>query len=193
MREMATEVRTRRFSVSEFQRMGEAGILPPDERVELIQGEIITMAPIGSRHAACVERLKDLLISKLSGLELMVRVQNPVILSIKSQPQPDIAVVRYRSDRYEVRHPSADEILLIIEVSDSTLAFDRDKKSSDYGAAGVPETWVVDLEHRLLEVFRGPTPAGYETRLTFGEQELLLTSTLGISLFVREVFGERPA
>jgi Uma2 family endonuclease len=150
----------RRFTVEEYHRMAAAGILRPDERVELLDGEIVRMSPIGSRHAGRVERLRDLLRDRAGGRAL-VRGQNPVRLSGYDEPQPDLAVVRVRADYYEEGHPTAAEILLLIEVADTTLAPDRRQKLPIYAAAGVRETWLLDVQGEALEVYREPGPQGY--------------------------------
>lgn len=156
---MPATVTTRRFNVEEYHRMAEAGVLHPAERVELIEGEIVQMAAIGSRHAECVDRLNRLLVRAIED-QGTVRVQNPVRLSDHSEPEPDIALVRRRPEGYADRHPGPDDTLLIIEVADTTLALDREVKIPLYARAGVPECWIVDLDADVLIVHR--TPQGRE-------------------------------
>ncbi len=150
----------RRFTVDEYYRMTEVGILGASERVELIEGEIIEMAAIGSRHAASVSRLQRMLAAGLADRGL-VRVQNPVRLSDISEPEPDIAVVWPRDDDYAGAHPGATDLFLIVEVADTTVAFDRGQKAPLYSLAGIQEYWLVDLPADLIEVYRRASPDGY--------------------------------
>ena len=146
--------RRHRISVEHYYRMAEAGLFAPDERVELIDGEIVDMPPMGTRHAAKLSRLVDLL-SAAIGERGMVRVQLPLRLDDASEPQPDIAVVVPRADYYEQHHPTGADTLLAIELSDSTLRFDRDIKAPLYSQHRVPETWVLNLRaNRLIRFLR---------------------------------------
>ena len=149
-----------RITVDEYYRMAEVGLLAHDARVELIEGEIIDMAPTGSRHAASVDRLAQLF-QRNVGVRATVRVRGPVRLSATSEPQPDIALLRPRDDFYESNHPTALDTLLIIEVSDTTFRYDRQVKVPLYARHGVPEVWVVDLKDRLLHFFRAPAGGEY--------------------------------
>jgi Uma2 family endonuclease len=152
--------RRHRISVEHYYRMAEAGLFAPDERVELIDGEIVDMPPMGTRRAANLARLVDIL-SAAIGERGMVRVQLPLRLGDASEPQPDIAVVLPRADYYEQHHPGAADTLLAIELSDTTLRFDRDIKAPLYTQHGVPETWVLDLRaNRLLRFRRAAADGG---------------------------------
>jgi len=162
------------------------GLLPPDARVELIEGGIVDMAPIGSRHAAAVSLLAERLIRALAGAAL-VFIQSPVRLGRLSEPQPDLAVLRPRADRYANRHPTAADVLLIIEVSDTTLRFDRDIKSALYARHGVPEVWVVDLNHSELQICRDPQEAGYASRAVRAAGVVPIPS-LGIDVDLSQLF-----
>jgi Uma2 family endonuclease len=144
--------------------MAEAGVFHRGERVELIDGDIIQMTPIGERHAGCVTELTHSLVVKL-GDTARISVQNPVRLRDGSEPQPDIAVLRQQSGRTRRGHPTPSDILLLIEVCDGSLRFDRDEKAPLYARDGIPESWVVDLEGDTLLIFRDPSPHGYQTRL----------------------------
>jgi Uma2 family endonuclease len=157
---MPAALTRRRFTVGEYYRMAEAGILRPDERVELIEGEIITMAAIGSRHSATVMRLTRVF-SREIGDRTLVLVQGPVRLSDLSEPEPDVALLRPRPDDYASAHPGPDDVLLIVEVADTTVAFDRGTKVRLYAAAGIPEYWIVDLAGDRIEVYREPGAVGY--------------------------------
>jgi Uma2 family endonuclease len=139
-----------RISVEEYYRMGEAEILPPDARVELIDGEVIDMAAIGPSHAAVTNDLLSVLLSAVNGKGL-VRGQAPIHLNDQSEPQPDVVIARLRPGNYRDAHPGPSDILLLIEVSDTTLRFDREVKVPVYAQAGVPEVWIVDLNGRKVQ------------------------------------------
>jgi Uma2 family endonuclease len=157
---MAVAMQKRLFTVAEYYAMLEAGILTEDDRVELIEGEIVEMAAIGSRHASCVKRLNDLLVSNLRERAL-VAVQDPVHLGDISEPEPDVSVLRRRDDYYSGAHPGPAEIFLLIEVADASLLFDRKVKIPLYAASGIPEAWLIDLTQAILEVYRKPEQGTY--------------------------------
>lgn len=157
---MSVQISRHRFSVEDYYRMAECGILPRDARVELLDGEIVEMSPIGDRHAACVDWLNHALSTAVSD-RAIVRVQNPVRLGPRSEPQPDIALLRYRHDFYRAGHPAPRDVLLVIEVGDTSVDFDREVKTPLYAAAGIPEVWIVDLIAERIEVYRGLRPRGY--------------------------------
>ena len=149
-----------RLTVDQYYRMAEAGILKEDDRVELIEGEIIDMPPIGIDHAYFVNRLTSLFIQSV-GLQANVSSQNPIRLNSRSEPQPDIALLRYRDDFYRHAHPRPEDIILLVEVSDTTLRYDTEVKLPLYARHEIPEVWIVDLEHQRLEVFRRPEGGVY--------------------------------
>jgi Uma2 family endonuclease len=159
---MAVDVETarRKFTRAEYHLMGEVGILRPTDRVELIRGEIVHMSPIGRRHAAFVDNLTELLVTRLGG-RAIVSVQNPVVLADDSEPQPDLKVLRRREVPYKVQEPSAEDTLLLIEVSETSLRYDRSTKRALYAETGVPEYWIVDSEAEAIEVYRGPQAGAY--------------------------------
>ncbi|HET9394461.1 MAG TPA: Uma2 family endonuclease [Nitrospiraceae bacterium] len=142
------------ITVTEYVRMGEAHVFAHDARLELMDGEIVERAPIGSAHAAVVYSLDTLLREVAPGA--MVFVQSPLVLGERSAPQPDVMVLRARADRYSNSHPVAADALLVVEVSDSTLAYDLEVKRPLYARAGVVELWIVDVNRRELQVFRRP-------------------------------------
>jgi Uma2 family endonuclease len=148
---MEVEVAKRRFNVEEYHRMGESGILTENDRVELIHGEIITMSPIGTRHAACVNRLNMLFTALFRG-EAIVSVQNPVRINHDSEPEPDLVLLKHEDDFYAQRPPAVEDVLLIVEVSDSTLKYDQKVKLPLYVQAGVSQVWIVNLEKEEIEV-----------------------------------------
>lgn len=145
--------------------MAEAGVFAPDARLELLEGEIVEKAPIGSRHAGAVNALNRILVRQ-AGERAVVAVQNPIIAGERSVPQPDLALLEPRADSYSGAHPIPADVLLVIEVSDTTLAFDIGTKVPLYARFGVPEAWVVDLQERSIRVFRDPSANGYRTSFT---------------------------
>ena len=152
--------RAHRLSVGDYHRMGEIGILGPELRTELVDGEIIEMPPIGHPHAGTVKMLANLL-KEAVGRDAIVSVQDPVWLDDYSEPLPDIALLKPRSDYYRSSHPCPDDVLLLIEVADSSLAYDRDVKLPRYARAGVPEVWLVDLAGQRLQIHREPAENRY--------------------------------
>lgn len=181
--------RPHRFSVADYYQMAEMGILARDERVELIEGEIIRMSPIGSRHAACVDCLSDLIRDQL-GRSVIVRVQNPVRLDEFSEPEPDISVLRRRSDYYRRRHPLPEDVLLIVEVSDTTFEFDRDVKLPLYAQAGIPEVWLVHLDKNVIEVHSQPVNGSYKTVRRCKRRQDVVSATISkLTLGVNAILG----
>jgi Uma2 family endonuclease len=142
------------ITVGEYMRMGEAHVFAPHARLELMEGEILEMAPISSAHAAVVNRLAALLGEAVS--RAVVSVQNPLVLSERSAPQPDVMLLRPRPDRYYTSHPVAADALLVVEVADTTLQYDLEVKRPLYARAGVAELWIVAIDRRELHVFREP-------------------------------------
>ncbi len=158
---MAVVLKRRRFTVGEYHRMGETGILSEDDRVELIEGEIVEMTPIGSRHAGTVARIGHFFSQRL-GERIIVWVQNPVQLPLQdSEPQPDVTLLRPRSDFYTRSHPQAGDVFLLIEVMDASVERDRRVKLPLYATAEIPEVWLVDLNTDRVEVYRQPAAGGY--------------------------------
>lgn len=150
-----------RLTVDDFHHMGKAGILPEDSRVELIEGEIIDMAPIGSQHAGAVKRLLRLF-DRAVGDAAIVSAQDPIMLGTHSEPQPDIALLRPRDDFYASSHPRPEAVLLIVEVAETSLRYDREIKIPLYARHGIPEVWLVDLENKRLITFRVPGEQDYQ-------------------------------
>lgn len=177
------------FTVGEYHRMGEAGIFSEGQRVELIEGEIIEMSPIGSAHAAKVKRLNRLLVRRL-GTRAIVQVQDPVVLNRFSEPEPDVAVLKPRDDFYAERHPQPADVLLLVEVADSSRVFDRTVKVPLYARAGIPELWVVDVVDELIEVHRRALRGVYReiTRYTRG-QRLTIAAFPGMAFRVADILG----
>jgi Uma2 family endonuclease len=175
---VAVSIRKRLLSSEDYHQMLEAGILAEDERVELIQGEILEMSPIGNRHAACLRRLLRLLPPAL-GPDVMIDAQNPIQLpEERSEPQPDLALLRAREDGYAAQPPTAGDILLLIEVADSSLDYDRDVKVPLYGRCGIPETWLIDLPGDAIVVYRRPGSQGYQSSERLGRGDTLSPEAL---------------
>ena len=151
----------RLIRASEFTRMCEAGVFSEDDRLELIEGEIIEMSPIGKRHAAAVRRLINLVTRRLGQDEALVDAQDPVVLGDLSEPQPDLALLRPSPSFYADEHPRAEDVLLLIEVADTSLTYDREVKVPTYARHGVPEVWIADLGGAAVEFYREPTADGY--------------------------------
>ena len=153
---MAIQLERRRFTVDEYHRMAEAGILGEDDRVELIEGEIVYMSPIGGRHIACVNDLNGLLVPR-EGEGAIVSIQNPVRLGDHVEPEPDVTVLRWREGYRAGEMPTAADVLLLIEVADSSLNYDRQVKLRLYARALIPEVWIVNLQDRSIELYTGPS------------------------------------
>ena len=159
-----------RLDVDAYYKMAEAGILARPHRVELIDGEIFDMPAIGSPHAAITNRLARIFSRALRDEVALVSVQNPLRLDAYNEPEPDVMLLKPRQDDYQGRHPGAADVLLLVEVSDSSLAYDRGTKLALYVRFGVPEVWIVDLLGAAIEVYRQPAGAAYafKERLTSG-------------------------
>ncbi len=182
----------RRWTASDFQRMAETGFLDPNARLELLDGELFEMAPIGSFHAGTVDILTGQLV-QAAARRAIVRVQSPIVLDDYSQPQPDLALLRPRSDYYLNAHPRAEDVLLLIEVSDSTLRYDREVKVPHYAKAGVPEVWILDIAHQRLEIYRRPSAEGYRQILYPELQEQVAPVLLPELVFsVEQLFIANP-
>jgi len=169
--------------------MGEVGIIDEDERVELIEGEIVLMSPIGRKHIVRVIQLTRLF-SRIFENIAWVSVQNTLRLSDDTEPQPDFAILRERPDRYEDDLPTAADALLVIEISDTSLSYDRAVKVPLYARFGVPEVWIVDVAQSSIHIYRGPTPGGYKTIViahrgesialaAFPDREIAVTEIVG--------------
>lgn len=178
-----------RFTTDEYDRMGKAGVFPPGERVELIDGEIVEMSPIGEAHAAGVKRVNRLFSERL-GAKVLLGIQDPIRLGKHSEPQPDVVLLHPRTDFYAGGHPGPKDVFLIVEVSDTTLDYDRDVKIPLYARAGVRESWIADVSGRALEVFRSPGPEGYASvrRLASGDR-ISPEAFPDVSLAVDDILG----
>ena len=182
---MQIEITKKLFTVDEYYRMGETGILHEDDRVELIDGEIIQMSPIGNRHLGCVNWANDAFTAAFRG-RAVVSVQNPLRLNNYTEPEPDVVLLKHRKDAYRAKRPEAEDALLVVEVADTTLAYDRDVKMPRYAAANVPEVWIENLEEQLLLVYRDPKGKSYSTLLT-----LTLNDSVSVQAFPDVTFQVR--
>lgn len=181
------EISRRRFDVHEYHRMGEVGLLTENDRVELIRGEILAMNPIGVAHMSVVNILTQKMVLFAMERDLMVSVQNPVRLDDGSEPEPDIALIA-GGPRTEL--PSPDDTFLIIEVSDTTLDYDRNVKLPLYTETGIPEVWIADLKGKRIEVHSNPDADTYREKRTFGAGERIKSAKLdGLEIPVNEVLA----
>jgi len=155
-------IQRHRFTVADFHRLGERSVFRDNARVELVEGEIIDMTPIGSKHAAAVRRL-DQILARAVGDGGIVSVQSPVVLGEYSEPEPDIALLRPRHDFYASAHPGPADVFLLIEVGDTSVRYDREIKIPLYARHGIPEVWLVDLEGGSLTIYGDPSASGYES------------------------------
>ncbi|NUO00305.1 MAG: Uma2 family endonuclease [Saprospiraceae bacterium] len=182
---MTFQVSKRLLTVSDYHKMAEVGILP-DRGIELINGEIIEMSPIGGKHITIINRLNKLLTLAL-GDNAIVSVQNPIITNENSEPEPDIAILKYRADFYGGKTPRATDSLLIIEIADSTLAYDRDIKSVLYAESGVPEFWLIDLKEQSIEAYWEPVGKAYKYRALLYPGDVAEAQYFDLKLPVAEV------
>ncbi len=191
--ESAVQITRHLFTADEYQRMGEVGIFHEDDRVELIHGEIVEMSPIGGTHVVCVNRTTRAAMRQTDETEFYVSVQNPIrIPNRRSEPQPDLAIVRVGYD--EQKLPEASDVVIIVEVSDSTLDYDRSVKLPLYAAAGIPEAWLMNLVRARIERHTDPQPDGYRT-IAYAERGQRLASTVlpDFTFDADELLGVNPA
>lgn len=186
---MSVQATKRLFTVSEYHQMAQVGIFSEDDRLELLEGEIIEMSPISSRHAGCVGRLTHLFSARV-GQHAIVWVQNPVRLSEHSEPQPDLALLKPRPDFYSSEHPKPQDVLLVIEVCETSAEFDRQMKLPLYAKAGIPEVWLIDLSREQIEIYRAPSQQGYSQSQTLPRGQTLQAQHIStVALRVEEVLG----
>jgi Uma2 family endonuclease len=177
------------FTAEEFERMGEAGIFRPGARLELIEGEIFEMSPIGNDHAASVKFLNRLLSRLFDGIHV-IGVQDPVRLSDFSEPQPDISLLRWRDDDYREGHPTPADVLLLVEVADTTVVADRKVKIPLYARAGIAEAWLVNIPEERVEIYSDPAEGSYRRAEVFGRGEEARSHTVeGLAVKVSELLG----
>jgi Uma2 family endonuclease len=186
---MSVQIAKHWFTVAEYDRMGETGILTEDDRVELVEGEIIEMSPIGRRHAACVGRLTNLF-GRLLAERAIVWVQNPIVLNDYSEPQPDVTLLRQRDDFYERSLPTPDDVLLVIEVAETTIEYDRQIKVPLYARAGIAEVWIVNLVDEQIEIYAQPVNDAYQSKREARHGETINSSSaFNVTLNVDDILG----
>jgi Uma2 family endonuclease len=190
---MPTEATKKLFTVDEYYKLGEVGVLSECVRTELIDGEILEMSPMCAFHAAAVALATELLVVSLHG-KAEIRGQLPLRLSLYSEPEPDVCVVKPVVDRYVSGHPGPGDVLLVLEISDSSLRYDREVKLPMYAAAGVAEVWIEDLPNRTLHVYRQPHGTTYKAALQFaGDQSVSPLAFPEITFTVSALMGPIPA
>lgn len=182
-----TAAQRRLFTVSDYYKMAEVGILSPDDRIELIGGEILKKWRKSSYHAGTVNNLAKLTILALCE-KAVVSAQNPISINDYSEPEPDIIVARFREDEYIERHPRPEDVFLLIEVADSSLSFDRKVKTPLYAQAGIPEYWIVNLNDRQIEIFRQPSEGGYQEKQIVKHTETAVCSTIKFAVAADKLF-----
>lgn len=186
---MAALLTRYRFTVDDYYRMAEAGILSEDDRVELIEGVVVMMAPINPPHGGTVDETAELLRARC-GDRAYLRIQGPLRLDGFSEPVPDILLLQRRPGGYRDRHPTPDDVLLLVEVADTTLRYDRNVKAPLYASHGVPEVWLVNIRGQVVEVYRDPSPEGYRDVQRYGRGSTLHVQALpDVTLTVDEILG----
>lgn len=185
---MTAILQRRRFTVAEYHRLAKVGILQPDDRVELLDGEIIEKNPINSPHAGMVNRMVRF-INKILKEETIISVQNPIAVNMFSEPEPDIVIAKFRDDDYIDHHPTPEEILLLIEVSDSTLKKDRTIKRDIYAKAGIKEYWIININDKQVEVFREPKNGKYHLQQIISDPKEINADVLDLSISYEDLFA----
>ncbi len=187
---MAVDLIRRPLTVEQFNRMIESGIIPENDRVELIEGDIVEMAPIGARHASSVSRVVDVFRAFPPGPAILL-VQSPIELTEITRVEPDVALVQRRPDFYRARLPRAVEVFLAVEVADSSIGYDRTVKVPAFARAGVPEAWLVDIAANRVEVYRTPALEGYLERriVSPDDDDLSILALPGLRVSARALVG----
>ena len=178
-----------RFDVDDYHRMAAAGILSPKDRVELIEGEVVDMAPIGSPHAGSVNNLVRVFAQAVVSDKVILSVQNPLRLDLHNEPQPDLMLLRPRDDGYRSAHPAAADVLLLVEVAESSLAYDRGTKLPLYARHGIREVWIVDLVGRAIEIHGHPVAGRFTTERRQSAGPLAPTCLPDCPVDVDRLFG----
>ncbi|MEA5619046.1 Uma2 family endonuclease [Cronbergia sp. UHCC 0137] len=168
---MTVQLLKHKFTTEQYHLMHEAGVFSESDRLELINGEITEMSPIGKKHAVCVARLNELFFTRLL-YKVQIWSQNPILLDNGSEPQPDLAILKRRDDFYAEGLPTPSDILLVIEVADSTIAYDREIKMPLYGATKIPEMWLFDLNKKAIEGYSQPSTTGYKRMQRYEENDI---------------------
>lgn len=186
---MSVQYQKHYFNVDEYYRMAEVGLLSEDDRVELIEGEIIEMSPIGSTHGGTVKRSSTFLNRTLGDIAI-ISVQDPIRLNDFSEPQPDLALLKPRKDFYSKAHPMAEDVLVVIEVADTSLAYDRNVKLPLYARAGIPESWLIVLAKEVIEIHSQPKNGKYQKLQRLKRGKTLVSPTIpSFSCKVEDLLG----
>lgn len=188
-RTASVELTRHRFTVDEYYRMAEAGILHEDSRVELIDGEILDMSPIGPRHANGVRRLSAVFFRELDD-QAVVSIQNPIRIGERNEPEPDLVLARHSEDEYRDRHPTPEDVLLVVEVADTSSAYDRETKAPLYARAGIADSWIADVGRDEVIIHRDPIDGVYTTtRVARRGQAISPLAFLNLSVAVDDILG----
>lgn len=185
---MAVKLSRRLLSTEEYHSMARAGILLPDEKVELIRGEIITRSPIGNKHVYIVNRLAEILYSRIIG-KAIISIQNPIRLDSQSEPKPDFAILKRPVEKYKDNPAKVDNIHLLIEVSGSSWEYDKEVKLPLYARAGITELWLINLEKEEIELHQIPQNGTYLSQQIFKVGEEIPLRSFDVKLWVEEIFG----
>jgi Uma2 family endonuclease len=185
---MSIQLAKRLLTVSEYHKMAEVGILDEDDRVELINGEIIEMSPIGKLHVNRVNRITSIF-KKLPDEKAILSIQNPISIAPYSEPEPDISLLEFKADFYEEELPKAENVLLVIEVADTSLGYDREIKKPLFANAGIPELWIVNIEDEQVEVYKNPLNGDYVSRQIFKRGQTIHLDNLNFSVEVERILG----
>jgi Uma2 family endonuclease len=186
---MQAVIERRTFTVDEYHQMAETGILTEDDRVELINGEIITMSPINSPHAGSVKRI-NALFTKLFAEEAIISVQDPLVVGDFSEPEPDIMLLKPQDDFYASAHPQASDVFLLIEVAASSVQIDRQVKLPVYASAGVPEVWIVNLPDHQIELYRSPMNNYYQAKEVAKGNQTITVPHFRLSITAQDLLGK---
>ena len=184
---MIAQLTRKLFTIEEYHKLAEVGILKPTDRVELLNGEIITMSPIKSSHASITDYVFECLVTQLIG-KAIIRSQNPIHLSNHSEPEPDLVIAHYQKQRYRNAHPIASEVYLAIEVSDSTLLKDQTVKKALYAQAEIPEYWIINIPNQTIEVYKNLQNGEYKTSTILENKEIANFEKFDFSLAVEDIF-----
>ena len=178
----------RTFTVDEYHQMAESGILTEDDRVELINGEIIAMSPINSPHASVVDRISNFFMGELDQ-PVIIRVQSPLQISEYSEPEPDVMLLKHQGDFYVNAHPQPSDVYLLIEVADSSIHIDREIKLPLYTQALVSEVWIVNLSDRQIEVHRSPSAGSYQETIVATREQNIAIPYFSSTVAVKDLIG----
>jgi len=184
---MSIQVSKRLITAEEYHKMAEVGILQ-ERGLELINGEIIEMTPIGSRHLSCVNLLNEILLEQL-GRKVIVSIQNPVRINQFNEPEPDITILKRTENRYADRLPTAEDVLLVIEVADTSIDYDRNIKLPIYAESGIPEYWIVNLDQQEIEAYYQPFENAYRHRVLLRPGDTLEAQGIDLEIPVETIFS----